>query len=154
MRRILSFTLVLVLLLTFSAVFAEQSPQNVPPPPRIQEIIEEYQTVYRLTVHYIYLGGGTAAPTHTEQLNAGSSYYVASPGIPGYTVSTKAVSGVLPARDMEYTVVYMPISSSGSGSGSGSGSDADEQPTFLTIEDYETPLGLGTSFMQEGICIE
>ena len=150
MRRILSFALVLVLLLTFSAVLAEQSPQNVPPPRRIQEIIEEYQTIYRLTVRYIYLGGGTAAPTHTEQLNAGSSYYVASPGIPGYTASTNAVSGVLPARDMEYTVIYIP----GSSSGSSGSDDSEEQFTFLTIEDYETPLGLGTSFMQEGICIE
>ena len=146
MRRILSLVFILVLLPVFSfAALAEASPQNVLPPPEIVEIIEELQTIYRLTVHYIYLDGSTAAPTHTQQLSAGKAYSVTSPSIPGYTPNVAVVSGVMPARDMEYTVIYIPRSSSTSDPNG---------PTFLTIEDYETALGFGASFMHVGICIE
>ena len=146
MRRTLSLVFVLVLITAFFvAALAEASPENTLPPPEIEEIIEEYQTIFRLTIHYIYLNGSTAAPTHTEQLSAGSSYSVSSPVIPGYTPTMAVVSGVMPARDVVYTVIYIPRPSSGS---------EGEEPVFLTIEDYETALGFGASFMHEGICIE
>ena len=146
MKKILSLVLVLVLILGFSAVaFPEPSPQNDPPPEDVEEIIEDYQTIYRLTIHYIYLDGTTAAPNYTEQLGAGKYYSVTSPVISGYTATMVVVSGVMPARDMEYTVIYIP--------GAVSATDPNG-PSFLTIEDYETPLGFGASFMHEGICIE
>ena len=143
-------SLVILLVLCMIAVtpaFATvvvDSPEIPAPPPEIEEIIEELQTVYRLTIYYIYEDGSTAAATYTEQLNAGDTYSVSSPSIPGYTPSVYVVSGTMPARDIEYTVIYVPIPTDPDGHGG----------KYLTLEDYETPLGLGETSMNVGICIE
>ena len=50
----------------------------------------------------------------------------------------------MPARDVQYTVIYIP----------GVADDPDNPIFLLTIEDYETALGFGASFMHVGICIE
>ena len=148
MKRVLSLVLVLLLAIALSAAaLAEASPQNETPPPEIEKIIEDYQTIYRLTIRYVYLNGSTAAPTYTEHMNAGAAYSVSSPVISGYTASRSVVSGVMPARDMEYTVIYIPRSSEGNPNG-------EDEIFLLTIEDYETALGLGACFMHVGICIE
>ncbi len=122
---------------------AVDSPEIPQPPREIEEIIEELQTIYRLTIYYIYLDGTTAAPTYTEQLEAGTEYSVTSPEIPGYTPSMYVVTGIMPARDVEYTVIYIPAPD-----------DPDQPESFMTIEDYETPLGLGATVMNVGICVE
>lgn len=141
MKSFWSLILVLTIVLTVPvASLAAQSPTQKLPPPKIEEIIEEVQTIYQLRVIYIYLDGGTAAPTHTEQLNAGDAYNVPSPEIKGYTPTLRLVSGVMPARNMEYIVIYVPVS--------------DEAETILTFEDYENPLGLGALYMHVGICVE
>ena len=142
MKRILSLLLVLLVALAAAASVAEMSPQNETPPPEIEKIIEDHQTIFRLTIYYIYPDGTTAAPTYRAVLNAGTRYNVPSPRISGYTPTMSVVSGVMPARDVEYTVIYIPRSSDGT------------PIDFLTIEDYETPLGFGASFMHKGICIE
>ena len=108
-------------------------------PPEIEELIEDLQTVYNLTIYYIYWDGGTAAPTHFEIKDEGSTYSIASPGISGYKVSTAVVSGTMPGRNVVYTVIYIP---------------EDMIDEFFTLEDYDTPLGLGFSVMNQGICIE
>ena len=144
MKKVLSALLILAILFAYPAVMtAEDSPETPLPPPEIEEIIEELQTIYRLTIHYIYLDGSTAAPTYTKQLEAGTAYNVPSPTIKGYTPSMYVVSGVMPARDMEYTVIYIPVPD-----------DPDNTKPFITIEDNETPLGFGKSYMHVGICIE
>ena len=143
MKKILCCLLAMVFLLVFPGPVSAVDSAEIPlPPPEIEEIIEEYQMIYRLTVHYIYLDGTPAAPTYVEQLLAGSPYGVESPEIEGYTPSTYLVSGVMPSRDMEYTVIYIPIPKDPGG------------PSYLTIEDFETPLGLGVIYMHIGICIE
>ena len=149
MKKLLCLVLTLTLFLTLTA-FADsvdpavKSPVDSPEisdiPPEIEKIIEDHQSIYRLTIYYIYLDGTTAAPTYTEQLEAGVSYSVPSPEITGYTPTMYIVSGVMPARDVEYTVIYIPRSNR-------------EKP-FFTLEDYETPLGFGASMMNVGICIE
>ena len=150
MKKVFSVLLVLIIFTALPAIAsAVDSPEPSPPPPEIEEIIDDYQTIYRLTIYYIYLDGGTAAPTYTAQLTAGTSYQVDSPEIAGYTPTMYVVSGVMPARDMQYTVIYIPVP------GNPDYPDDSEYPqTFLTLEDYETPLGLGASYMQVGICIE
>ena len=82
--------------------------------PEIEELIEELQAIFTLTVYYIYLDGRTAAPTHFEVLDAGSGYYVPSPVIEGYTASRELVEGIMPRRNVEYTVVYIPAGEMGS----------------------------------------
>ena len=145
MKRALSMVLVLLISMAFAAAaLAEASPQNETPPPKIEEIIEEHQTIFTLRIRYIFLDGSTAAPTYTEHLNAGTSYSVVSPSIAGYIATRGVVSGVMPARDVQYTVIYIP-----------GVADDPENPIFLlTIEDYETALGFGACFMHVGICIE
>ena len=92
---------------------------------------------YKLTVEYIYLDGSEAAPTYTETLKAGDEYYVESPVIDGYRASTKVVEGRMPARDVKYTVVYIPR---------GRG--------YIIIDDYDTPLGIGNVHLNAGECFE
>ena len=92
---------------------------------------------YKLTVKYIYLDGSEAAPTYTETLKAGDEYYVESPVIDGYRASTKVVEGRMPARDVKYTVVYVPR---------GRG--------YIIIDDYDTPLGIGNVHLNAGECFE
>ncbi len=144
MKKTLSVFLVLVILFVFPSITtAVDSPITPVPPPEIEEIIEDHQTIYRLTIYYIYLDGTTAAPTYTEQLYAGTEYNVTSPEISGYTPTEYIVSGIMPARDMEYTVTYIPESV-----------DPENPESYFTIENYEIPLGFGASYMHIGISIE
>ncbi len=143
MKKVLSLVFVLALVLAIPALSTTvYSPETPVPPPEIEEIIEELQTTYRLTIYYIYLDGSTAAPTYTEQLDTGTEYNVPSPEIPGYTPTIPVVRGVMPARDVEYTVIYIPTD------------DPDNYTPFISINEYETPLGLGTIIMNVGVCIE
>ena len=145
MKRTLSMVLILLLSIALAAAaLAEASPQNEAPPPEIETIIEEYQTVFSLTIRYVCPDGSTAAQTYPAHLNAGTSYSVDSPGSPGYSATRSVVDGTMPARDMQYTVVYIP----------GNTHDPDNPIFLLTIEDYETALGFGASFMHVGVCVE
>ena len=144
MKKALGVLLVFVILFAFPAVAAAaNSPETPSPPPEIVEIIEDLQTIYRLIIHYIYWDGTTAAPTYSEQLGAGTKYGVPSPEISGYTPTKYMVSGVMPAREVEYTVIYIPAAD-----------DPENPELFWSIEDYEMPRGLGSSYMHVGICIE
>ena len=61
---------------------------------------------YTLTVNYRYAGGTQAAETHTEAVNYGATYSVASPAITGYTPSQATVSGTMPAQNVTVDVTY------------------------------------------------
>mgnify|MGYP002620736312 CR=1 FL=1 len=66
-----------------------------------------YQKIdYLLTIIYEFMGGATAAPTHTETLNYMDSYSVPSPSISGYTPNVATVSGTMPASNRTVTVTY------------------------------------------------
>ena len=144
MKKILCLLLAAMMVLIAPVLTSlGDSIENPEPDPEIEDIIEEHQTIYRLTIYYIYLDGSTAAPTYTEQLEAGAEYSVPSPKIEGYRPTLYLVAGVMPARDMEYTVIYIP-----------GNSDDDDDIDYFTIEDYETPLGLGASIMNIGVSVE
>ena len=91
----------------------------------------------RLTIWYIYWDGRPAAPTYRHIYWPGDDYDVVSPVIPGYTATMLRVSGTMPDRDMEYTVIYIP-----------------ENSRLIPIDEYDTPLGLGEIRMHVGVCFE
>ena len=90
---------------------------------------------HTLTIYYIYWDGRKAAETHYAIHWPGEYYDVVSPVIPGYRATILEIAGVMPNRDLEFTVVYWP-------------------PEDTLIEDYETALGLGIIYMHVGVCYE
>ncbi|MBQ5347212.1 MAG: hypothetical protein IIU39_04075 [Ruminococcus sp.] len=64
---------------------------------------EKYCTI---TVHYVYAGGGQAAPDAVETCKVGlENYLINSPIIEGYTPDKNVVTGI-PSGDKEETVTY------------------------------------------------
>lgn len=94
---------------------------------------------YRITVRYIYANGQKAARSYEAEMRAGEKYDIESPEIADYTPIRMKVSGTVNGRDEEYTIIYVP---------------ADAYETLMSIEDYETPTNLETTYMQTGICLE
>ena len=69
-----------------------------------------------------------------EQMHdAGDNYNVVSPVIRGYFASRVRVAGVMPNRNVDELVIYVPGE---------------------TIVDYDVPLGIGNIFLNIGECIE
>ena len=89
---------------------------------------------YLLTIHYRYQDGRVAGDTYTHVYKAGDVYDVLSPAIPDYRAVPVRVTGVMPGRDVEYTVIYIPED--------------------LIPEDPDTPLGLGEVTINVGECLE
>lgn len=87
------------------------------------EVVVTYSpTLYTLSIFYQYQNGTQAAVTHREQLAAGAAYSVLSPKITGYKPNIEEISGFMPAKDINFTVIYEPDSGGGStGGGSGEG---------------------------------
>ncbi len=101
----------------------------------------EYDVVYTaedytLTILYVYQDGTEAAETYTEVLHFGDEYSVESPVIQTYFANKQKVEGVMPARDVTVTVIYA------------------KYPVIITIDDFETPLGLGLGSINVGETIE
>ena len=101
----------------------------------------EYDVVYTaedytLTILYVYQDGTEAAETYTEVLHFGDEYSVESPVINGYYTNKKKVEGTMPARDVTVTVIYV------------------KNQVVITIDDFETPLGLGLGGINVGETIE
>ncbi len=102
-------------------------------------ILDVYYTpcLYTLTIRYLYSDGTTAAPTYTQNLPSGATYSVTSPTIEGYHTDRMIVSGQMPARNVQGgPVIYVP------------------NQTIITIDDFETPLGLGDENLISGETIE
>ena len=66
----------------------------------------ETEDTYTLTIQYQYADGTMAADAVTRYYPVGETYVVASPVIAGYNSSLAAVTGVMPDRDVNVTVVY------------------------------------------------
>ena len=101
----------------------------------------EYDVYYtpvehRLTIQYLYQNGETAAATHTEMRRYGERYSIDSPVIGGFYTANQQVSGTMPDRDVTITVIYI----------------ANER--VITIDDFETPLGIGLGGINTGETIE
>lgn len=65
---------------------------------------------YKLTVHYVYSDGRTAAASKSGTFTYGQRYSFPSPDISGYSPSSVVVSGTMTAGDQTITVVYMTAS--------------------------------------------
>ena len=101
----------------------------------------EYDVVYTpedytLTILYRFQDGTEAAETYTEVLHFGDEYSVESPVIQTYFANKQKVEGVMPARDVTVTVIYA------------------KYPVIITIDDFETPLGIGLGSINVGETIE
>ncbi len=117
----------------------------VDPTPEIIKIIEEVKTTYTLTIRYITFDGQTVAPTYSKVLNVGVQYDVPSPEVEGYTTPTKVVQGTMPNRDVEYVVIYYP---------NPEGDTENPVARIVTMDEYETPLGLEYTIMNAGVAFE
>ena len=93
---------------------------------------------YRLDIRYEYLDGTQAAPAVTETLMPGERYDVQNPEVPGYRTVRSGVSGTMGYRDVQVVVLYLPM----------------EEGNTVSLEEYDTPLGLENLYAQMGICIE
>ena len=89
---------------------------------------------WTLTIRYILLDGSVAAKTYSTPIKTGEGYDVASPAVPGYKPVYLRKAGVNPGWDEEHTVIYVPENQE--------------------LEDLPTPLSLGWTVMQIGICFE
>lgn len=98
-------------------------------------------TPHTLTIYYRYLEDDTTAwPTYFEDgLWPGTDYYVPSPVIPGYDCTVLIVEGRMPNHDVVRYVYYYKLR---------------RGQHKVTIEDYETALGLGNIQMHVGVCFE
>ena len=114
----------------------------------VAELQEELQTLYRLTIYYVYADGTTAAPTYDTFMQEGEAYSVPSPEIDGFFTATPLVNGVMPARNKQITVVYLSAETETAAF------PYSEMTMLFDWTDYETPLGLGFSVMNVGICVE
>jgi peptide methionine sulfoxide reductase MsrA len=62
--------------------------------------------------------------------------------IEGYSTQTPLVSGTMPARDEEVTVIYVPRKV------------MHRRVMQMVFEEYDTPLGVGSQNLDVGECIE
>lgn len=110
------------------------------PAPKPTPVPETTPKPWHLVVHYIYADTGeTAWPDHSDTLWEGEAYLVVSPIIPEYQYDIAQVAGIMPAHNVEYTVMYFA-----------------KKPgwSYYNIEDYETALGIGDIQMHVGVCFE
>ena len=61
---------------------------------------------HTLTVNYVYADGSEAAKSHTESVEEGAAYSVASPSIEGYTPDKATVTGTMGKADVTVKVTY------------------------------------------------
>ena len=75
------------------------------------EITVEYHVEsFLLTIHYRLLDGKAAAPDHRSDEVFGEEYNIHSPSVTGNVAVTPEISGIMPGRDVEWTVFYVDSS--------------------------------------------
>lgn len=94
---------------------------------------------YKVTIQYIYVNGLKAAKSYEAEFRTGEKYEVESPEIADYKPTRLKVSGTINGRDEQYTIIYVP---------------EEAYDTLMSIEDYETPTNLESTYIQVGICLE
>lgn len=97
-------------------------------------VVPQTKNPYTVTIRYIYEDGTTAWPTYKGTYWPGEIYDVWSPVIPGYKCSDPRINGVMPPRNLQFVVIYVPDGT--------------------VLVDYDTPLGLGNIQIHVGVCYE
>ena len=144
MKKLLLLFLAIACLGFIQTAYAADSIENPQLPEVIEEIVEEVQPVYTVTVVYIDIFGNEISKPTSTPVKVGKPIEIPMPENPqGLVTSKPSVFDFMPTRDVEYTVVYIP-------------EELLKNPNFylFTIDDYETPLGLGASQMNIGICVD
>ena len=90
---------------------------------------------YTLTIYYRTLDGKEVFPMYWQKLREGDPYDVESPVLAGYRAILLRVTGNMPARNVEVTVLYVPEGTK-------------------VIEKFESPLGVGKTVLNKGDCLE
>ena len=90
---------------------------------------------YTLTIYYRTLDGKEVFPMYWQKLREGDPYDVESPVLAGYRAILLRVTGNMPARNVEVTVLYVPEGTK-------------------VIEKVESPLGVGKTVLNKGDCLE
>ena len=62
--------------------------------------------IYTLTIHYIYENGTPAAGDYSSREPYGATFNVPSPVLSGYIADNEVILGTMPARNIEFTVIY------------------------------------------------
>jgi hypothetical protein len=120
----------------------------------VTEIQDDLKTIYHLTIRYIYEDNTTAAQPYEEILQSGLPYAIPSPEIDGYVTFTTEINGIMPSRDLVYTVIYFRTEQEDVPEEQEKVFDVTNLVNVVTFEDYETPLGLGFAMSNVGICFE
>ena len=140
MKKYLFILFAVVFMVAAQAVSAQiysiESPQL---PPTIEDIVEDVQPVYTVTVTVIDIFGNEVETPTTTPVPVGQPIEIPTPE----NTRKPSIFETMPARDVEYTVIYIP-------------DELLNNPNFylLTIDDYDTPLGLGAMQMNIGHCVE
>ena len=64
------------------------------------------ESLYTLTINYVYQNGNQAAAPYVAQLTAGEAYRVVSPAVTGFTANYALLTGNMPAQDTTVNVEY------------------------------------------------
>ena len=118
---------------------AEFGGEGLPAPP---EDTIPVSGPFSLTINYISLEGDILAPAYTGELESGSYYSVVSPEVEGFTALRTGVDGTI-TGDTVINVFYVPVLPAEGGS------KGDE---YVIIDEFGTPLGLGTVYINTGDC--
>lgn len=137
MKRLIG--LLLIFILIFNIGYAVDSPHQDQLDPSLIPIIEDICATYTIVINYIDINGEPVAPRFITTLNVGDIYNILSPEIQNYIATIQNIVGVMPKRNIEYSVIYLSPGSS---------------QKIYVINDLEVPLGLGFSIMNLGVCIE
>ena len=92
--------------------------------------------IYKLTIYYIFEDGTTAHKEYEAKLYADEKFEVESPEINGYKPNLWMISGVMPDRNLNYTVIYI----------------ARTKP--VEIQEAVAPLGVGSVVPNTGDCFD
>ena len=122
--------------------------------------LDVYYTVntYNLIITYTYLDGTEAAPPVTIPVEYNTNYSVPVPVIAGYTPNSIPSNGLMPARDVTYTIIYTRNPAQRT--------DPTPEPTpepetvpvdhvpYEVLGDYDTPLGIPNLSISAGEVFE
>ena len=108
-------------------------------PPAFETVYEDINTSYEVTVNYVSITGEPIGTPVTIPYEAGQPVDVPAVVIENFNPTPIEANTNMPNRNVQVTVVYVP-----------DGFDN----TIIDINEYNTPLGLGASMMNVGVCVE